>query len=583
MNVRRLIITAMIVLLFGPLFTAGFHSLAAAQNKSKTADNKKNVSELPPEMVGKRASELLSRINDTVASGKRYEKEMAGASAEDRLVLQMQIYKLRIRIMDDIHQLADALLELEKAGPEPELRGQVEDIFARVTPLLWFHINRFRGEINKIRARRIEAKAEERFAIENKVANFTRRLDTFYEKSLAHITKMKQVGMDVKEARENFIRQLYDRADELSGRLELALVRIDELEAQLKEIPDDTDVFKRLVTAKKSLDTNTAGMDVVIGLMETLELDTGVYRTQLLTATRDISSGLLGTGMAINLLGTTLKKVAGWLVDSGPSYLLKLLLFVGIIFVFRFAKRVVRRGLEKAIDASDLNLSQLARRMIISTASNLVMLFGILVALSQLGISLGPLLAGLGVAGFIIGFALQDTLGNFAAGMMILLYRPYDMGDLVEVGGVFGQVDKMSLVSTSLLTLDNQLFVVPNSKIWGDVIKNVTAQDIRRIDMVFGISYSDDIPKAESILEDILQSHDKVLDTPESMVRLHTLGASSVDFVVRPWVKVDDYWDVYWDVTRTVKLRFDEEGVSIPFPQRDVHVYNQNLLAGEAK
>jgi len=582
MNVRRLIITAVIILLLGPLFTAGFHSLAAAQKESKTANNEKNVSELSPEMVGEHASELLSRINDSIASVKHYEKEMAGASAEDRLVLQLQIYQMRIRIMDDIHQMADALLELEKAGPEPELRGQVEDIFARVTPLLWFHINRFRGEINKIRARRIEAKAEERFAIENKVANFTRRLDTFYEKSLAHITKMKQVGMDVKEARENFIRQLYDRADELSGRLELALVRIDELEAQLKEIPDDTDVFKLLVTAKKGLDTNTAGMDVVLELMETLELDTGVYRTQLLTATRDISSGLLGTGMAINLLGTTLKKVAGWLVDSGPSYLLKLLLFVGIIFVFRFAKRVVRRGLEKAIDASDLNLSQLARRMIISTASNLVMLFGILVALSQLGISLGPLLAGLGVAGFVIGFALQDTLGNFAAGMMILLYRPYDIGDLIDVGDVFGKVDKMSLVSTSLLTLDNQLFVVPNSKIWGDVIKNVTAQDTRRVDMVFGISYSDDIPKAESILEDILKSHDKVLDTPESMVRLHTLGASSVDFVVRPWVKVDDYWDVYWDVTRTVKLRFDEEGVSIPFPQRDVHVYNQNLLAGEA-
>jgi small conductance mechanosensitive channel len=583
MNVRRLIITVVIVLLLGALFTTGFHSLAVAQKESKTADNKKGVSELPPEMVGERANELLSRINDSIASVRRYEKEMAGASEEDRLVLQLQIYQLRIRIMDDIYQLADALLELEKAGPEPELRKQVEDVFARTTPRLWFHIDRFRGEINKIRARRIEAKAEERFAIENEVANFTRRLDTFYEISLEHIAKMKQVGMDAKEARENFIQLLYDRADELSGRLELALVRIDELETQLEEIPDDKNVFKLLLTAKKSLDTNTTSMDVVLELMETLELDTGVYRTQLLTATRDISSGLLGTGVAINLLGTTLKKVAGWLVDSGPSYLLKLLLFVGIIFVFRFAKRVVRRGLEKAIDASDLNLSQLARRMIISTASNLVMLFGILVALSQLGISLGPLLAGLGVAGFVIGFALQDTLGNFAAGMMILLYRPYDIGDLIDVGDVFGKVDKMSLVSTSLLTLDNQLFVVPNSKIWGDVIKNVTAQETRRVDMVFGISYGDDIPKAESILEDILQSHDKVLDMPESMVRLHTLGASSVDFVVRPWVKVDDYWDVYWDVTRTVKLRFDEEGVSIPFPQRDVHVYNQSLLAGEAK
>jgi small conductance mechanosensitive channel len=583
MNVRRLIITVAIVLLLGTLFTAGFHGLAVAQNKSKIADNKKNVSELPPEMVGKLANELLSRINDSVASVKRYEKKMEDASAEDRLVLQLQIYQLRIRIMDDIHQLADALLELEKAGPQPELREQVEGVFARITPMLWFNIDRLRREIDKIRARRIEAKAEERFAIENEVSNFTRRLDTFYEISLAHITKMKQVGMDVKEVRENFIRQLYDRADELSGRLELALTRIDELETRLKETPDDTDVVKRLISAKKSLDTNTAGMDVVLGLMETLQLDTGVYRTQLVTATRDISSGLLDTGVAVSLLGRTLKNGTDWLVDSGPKYLVKLLLLVGILFVFRFATRVVRAGLEKALDASNLNLSQLARRMIVATTSNLVMIFGILVALSQLGISLGPLLAGLGVAGFIVGFALQDTLGNFAAGMMILLYRPYDTGDLIDVGGVYGKVDKMSLVSTSLLTTDNQLFVVPNSKIWGDVIKNVTAQDTRRIDMVFGISYNDDIPKAESILEDILQSHDKVLDTPEPMVRLHTLGASSVDFVVRPWVKVDDYYDVYWDVTRTVKLRFDEEGVSIPFPQRDVHVYNQNLLAGETK
>jgi small conductance mechanosensitive channel len=122
------------------------------------------------------------------------------------------------------------------------------------------------------------------------------------------------------------------------------------------------------------------------------------------------------------------------------------------------------------------------------------------------------------------------------------------------------------------LTFDNQTIVVPNNKIWGDVIKNVTAQTIRRVDMVFGISYSDDIPKAERILADILESNDKILDDPEPMIRLHTLGASSVDFIVRPWVNVKDYWDVYWDVTRSVKLRFDEEGVSIPFPQQDVLV-----------
>jgi small conductance mechanosensitive channel len=137
-------------------------------------------------------------------------------------------------------------------------------------------------------------------------------------------------------------------------------------------------------------------------------------------------------------------------VDDGPKLFFKLILIVGILYLFLFAKRLVRAGLEKAIDASNLNLSQLAHRMIVSTVSNLVLIFGLLIALSQLGIRLGPLLAGLGIAGFIVGFALQDTLSNFASGIMILLYRPYDVGDLIDVAGVYGQVDKMSLVSTTI-------------------------------------------------------------------------------------------------------------------------------------
>ena len=330
------------------------------------------------------------------------------------------------------------------------------------------------------------------------------------------------------------------------------------------------------LAAAKSLDTNTASMEVSLGLMEALKWDTNLYRTQLVQATKDISSGLFNTGVALSIVGHAMKRITSWIFDKGPKVFLNLLLFFGILFLFSFAKRMVRAGLERAIDASNLNLSQLARRMIVSAASNLVFIFGVLIALSQLGIRLGPLLAGLGVAGFIVGFALQDTLSNFASGIMILLYRPYDVGDLIDVSGVFGKVDKMNLVSTSILTLDNQMIVIPNNKIWGDVIKNITAQDIRRVDMVFGIAYSDDVSKAETILNDILKSHDKILDDPEPMVRLHTLGESSVDFVVRPWVKFDDYWDVYWHVTKAVKLRFDEDGISIPFPQRDVHVYNNS-------
>ena len=556
----------------------GDYNQAQAKQKSKTAKEIQSIKELSPEEVGEEASKLLKRINRSIKTLKRYDKSKAKASAEDRLVLQLQMASLQQRTMDDIHKLADTLLEREKTGPQPKLRGQVEYIHKSIIPRAWININRLRGQIDEVRARRQAEKAGDPLLIENQIAKLTNRLDTVYEISFKHIDKMKQLKMDVKKAESEFTDLLSDRIEELSGRIDLALDRIEYYESRRKETPDDANIATLLIAANKSLETNTGSMQLVLDLMESHGIDVADHRARLAEKTSKIDIGKLDTGVATSLVSRAFGRVTDWFVESGPGLLLKLLVFAAIIFIFLFVKRIVHAALEKALDSSKIDLSELARRMLITTASNLVMLIGILLALAQLGISLGPLLAGLGIAGFVIGFALQETLGNFAAGVMILIYRPYDVGDLIDVSGAFGTVDKMSLVSTGILTLDNQMIIIPNSKIWGDVIKNVTDQDIRRVDMVFGIAYDDEIPKAESILEDILESHAKVLKEPEPVVRLHTLNDSSVDFVVRPWVKVDDYWDVYWDITRAVKLRFDEEGVSIPFPQRDVHIYNESAL-----
>lgn len=219
----------------------------------------------------------------------------------------------------------------------------------------------------------------------------------------------------------------------------------------------------------------------------------------------------------------------------------------------------------------------------VALSSKAVWVIGFLIALSQLGINLTPVLAGFGVAGVVIGFALQDTLSNFASGMMLLIYRPFDVGDFVNAGGVDGKVNHMSLVSTTIRTFDNQTLIVPNKTIWGNVIKNVTHERTRRVDMIFSIGYGDDILKAEKVLNDIVLAHAKVLKDPEPTIKLHTLNSSSIDFVVRPWVSTDDYWDVYWDITREVKLRFDRENISIPFPQQDVHLYTHTAVAVENK
>jgi small conductance mechanosensitive channel len=335
--------------------------------------------------------------------------------------------------------------------------------------------------------------------------------------------------------------------------------------------PDDQDLQTELKLVELRRDSAVENLTAVAELLDKLEIDSSDYTSLIVRVSGDVSAGILETGVWAKLLQQWGENAWNWLTGNSLDWILKLIVLLVILYVARALSRVTRRITEQA--TKNVNLSKLLRRMIVATAANGVFIIGVLIALSQLGVSIGPLLAGLGIAGIVIGFALQDTLSNFASGMMILLYRPYDVGDLVDAGGEFGTVTDMSLVFTVILTIDNQRLVVPNNLIWRGVIRNITAEKTRRVDMTFGISYNDDIPKAEGVLREILTSHEKVLEDPAPDVRLHTLGESSVDFVVRPWVRTDDYWNVYWDVTREVKLRFDAEGISIPFPQRDVHVY----------
>ena len=233
---------------------------------------------------------------------------------------------------------------------------------------------------------------------------------------------------------------------------------------------------------------------------------------------------------------------------------------------------MIAKAVKRAV-ANIQRASALLKDFIVNITRKAILLVGFIIALSMLEVNIGPLLAAIGAAGFIMAFALQGTLSNFAAGIMILIYRPYDVGDLVDVGGTLGKVDAMTIVSTTLRKVDNQKVIVPNNMIWGDIITNITGTSKRRVDMVFGIGYGDDIAKAQKILEEILENHEAVLKDPEPVVKMHELADSSVNFIVRPWVETDNYWDVYWDITRSVKERFDAEGVSIPFPQRDVHMH----------
>lgn len=399
------------------------------------------------------------------------------------------------------------------------------------------------------------------------------QLDAILATLVSYTEIAKSMSLDASIQIEFLHETLAEAAANRSVFLEVAIAQVGLARAAATTLPNDTELPSWVAAAEARVRVASAALQSVGTLMSRMGLDTRQYRQQVVTATGELTTDVLDVGVVAGLISEWGKTVISFTRTQGPRLLFRILLVVLILFAFSRLARLVQKGVEKAMLSGKVQMSHLLKRMTVSSAKNLTMFIGILFALSQLGISLGPLLAGLGIAGFIIGFALQDSLSNFASGMMILIYRPFDVGDYVEAGGVMGKVDRMSLVNTTFKTLDNQVFVVPNNMIWQTVIKNLTAQRTRRVDLTFGISYGDDIDKAKAILHDVVDSYEGILKTPEPNIRVGGLGDSSVDLICRPWVRTDDYWDTYWDLTEIVKKRFDEEGITIPFPQRDVHMF----------
>ncbi len=292
---------------------------------------------------------------------------------------------------------------------------------------------------------------------------------------------------------------------------------------------------------------------------------------------RQYVAAVSGVKVDISDMEAVWATVSGWLTsaEGGLRWLRNISVFVVTVLAFVFLSRVVGKALKQVL-ASSPHASKLLEDFLVVTVRRLIIAIGVLIGLAALEVNIGPLLAVIGAAGFVIAFALQDSLGNFASGILILVFKPFDVGDVVEIAGVLGRVQSMNLLAVQIRTLDNKAVIVPNNQVWGQAITNVTGTSTRRVDLVFGIGYGDDMQKAQNILEEVVSSHPKILRDPEPTIRVHELGDSSVNFICRPWVKGQDYWDVYWDLTRAVKERFDAEGVSIPFPQRDVHLITES-------
>jgi len=332
------------------------------------------------------------------------------------------------------------------------------------------------------------------------------------------------------------------------------------------------EVQGRYDEAKAALDSAADDLLVVVNALDDKGGDVTELRALLLSI-QGVRADNLDAGALAGMAAGWVQQSKDWLVDNGPGMAVKAIVFLLILLVFKILAGMIGNLVDKATKRSKLEMSELLRSFFVGTTRKVVFLVGLMFAFSSVGVDLTPILTGLGVLGFVVGFALQDTLGNFAAGIMILLYRPFDLGDVVEAGGVVGKVTALSLVSATLTTPDNQVVIVPNGSIWGGTIRNVTANNTRRVDLALGVGYDDDLDKARAMIERIVTAHPLVLKDPGVQIEVSNLGESSVDFVVRPWAKTADYWTVYFDLTKQLKQACDADGFSIPYPQRDVHLH----------
>ncbi|MDJ0829569.1 MAG: mechanosensitive ion channel [Desulfobacterales bacterium] len=266
-----------------------------------------------------------------------------------------------------------------------------------------------------------------------------------------------------------------------------------------------------------------------------------------------------------------IEKIYAQIQELVTVFGMRILAAVAILFFGWWAAKIIRSIIRKLMERAHVDPT------IITFVKNLayiaLLAFVFIAALGKLGIQTASFIAVLGAAGLAVGLALQGSLANFAAGVLLIIFRPFRVDDVIDAAGVIGKVEKIEVFTTQLKTPDNKTIIIPNSKLTADNIVNISAKPTRRVDMIFGVGYEDDLDKVKQVIESVLTEDERILKDPAPTIGLVELADSSVNFAVRPWVNAADYWDVYFDTHEKMKKRFDAEKIAIPYPQRDVHVY----------
>ena len=526
----------------------------------------------PNQSIIDEGSERLAQVNEMRSEIRALKIQIERAKGENKFALEFELQEKVVSTMDQLFGLAGVLERQNEAGIDTEnLRDEVVSLVITASNAADQAIDTAIDAFSRGRSTSAEFAGFDRIEFEQSSVDQLEWIKMLFKTKGKTILEIDRLGLKTENHKTNFVNRLVPFADTLSGQIRLISKEKSAIEttASGQPLSPELDLQLRALRTRELGTLNT--LSAIVILMDKADLDTTRYR-QLLLQTGEVSTDLFNPRIVLGILKSELIKMAGHARDNVGAYVTRTIIFLLILLAFKLIANLVSYLILKSFESKRVETSRLMQEMLLALSSKGIMLLGFLVALGQLGVEITALLTGLGIAGFIVGFALQDTLANFAAGIMILGYRPFDVDDIIEAGGVIGKVSKMSLVSTTILTFDNQTLILPNNKIWGDVIKNITLQKNRRIDMEFRVDYSEDIEQVKQLILQVIDGHEKILNDPAATVEMDQMTPSALIFVVRPWVERANYWPVKWELLRTIKEKLDKQGIKIPVARAGIEI-----------
>lgn len=471
---------------------------------------------------------------------------------------------------------SEMIAELGVVSPDFESMDSIRSVFQgflrREFDLVEDNIDQRAIALDSLRSLRGGTPLADLADLEEAIGRTNAQLDTALTFVMETLTEAEEIGLDMSEQWAKVDRFLLSRAAELTGRLQLAIAdrsiaraRIQDARAANGDADEVAALDLRHRVSELRIQRLAQGLDATADLLDARGLTTASYRQLLIQATGEVTSDVLDPTVALGLLRDWLERAWDWFSDAGPNLLVQLVLLASsVIFVRVLFGLVWRVFIRSAGRKTSRLLRDLLERMLMPVAT----MAGFVAGLVTIGIDPTAFLAGLGVLGVIVGLALQDSLANFAAGVFILLYRPFDVDEIVTAGGVTGTVRAMGLATTTIVTFDNRRLFVPNSKVWGEVIENKSAERTRRIDVEFRISHHEDPDRIISLVHEVCASYDLLLDEPETLVFVTSIEDSLVALEVRAWASTSDWWTATTQLPRLVSKRLTAEGIEPPYPRQ---------------